>query len=63
MEKTIGVKGAPLSIFYDSAMRHVTQWWKKDDSEDHLAAAAWNILAAMYIENNLPDMDDRNEFP
>lgn len=36
-------KGQPLSWFYDSAIRHLYQWLDGDRTEDHLAAALWNV--------------------
>jgi len=56
------LKGMPHSALYDSANRHLMQWWSKDSSEDHLAAAAWNIICLMQLENN-SDLDDRETFP
>ena len=51
--------GMQLSELYDSAQRHLTSWYMKDQSEDHAAAAVWNILCAMWMEQNKPQMDDR----
>lgn len=53
------MNGMPLSVYYDSAMRHMLAWWQGDNSEDHAAAAAWNMLCAMWTEKNKKDMDDR----
>ena len=39
------------------------QFWSGDDSEDHLSAAAWNILCMMQFEKDKPEMDDREKFP
>jgi hypothetical protein len=52
--------GMHVSILYDSCMRHLIQFVKKDQSEDHLAAAVWNIIGMMWIESNKPDLDDRD---
>jgi len=64
------LKGMPYSALYDSSMRHMQQWWNGDKSEDHLAAAAWNIICLMHFDGRMPvsaDMpnalDDREEFP
>lgn len=51
--------GMPLSELYDSAQRHLMQWFMKDNSEDHAAAAVWNILCAMWMEKNKEHLDDR----
>ena len=58
------VKGQPFSVLYDSAQRHMMEFWEGDTSEDHLAAAAWNILSMMHFEENKnTDLDDRMEYP
>lgn len=44
-------KGIPISSFIDSALRHIFNFMEGEVSEDHLAAAAWNILAAMHTED------------
>lgn len=51
-------KGIPVSSFIDSACRHLAKYQCGCDDEDHLAAAAFNILGAMLMENNNPDMQD-----
>ena len=43
-------KGMPMDRLYDSAMRHLTQWFSGDDAEDHLAAVMWQICAMMFFE-------------
>lgn len=53
--------GMQLSELYDSAQRHLTSWYMQDQSEDHAAAAVWNILCAMWMEQNKPEMDDRQK--
>jgi len=39
------------------------QFWSGDKDEDHLAAAAWNIMSMMQFEDSREDLDDRIEFP
>lgn len=51
-------KGIPISSFIDSALRHLAKYQCGMDDEDHLSAAAFNILGAMLMENNNPDMQD-----
>lgn len=51
-------KGIPVSSFIDSACRHLAKYQCGCDDEDHLAAAAFNILGAMLMENTKPDMQD-----
>lgn len=51
-------KGIPVSSFMDSALRHIFKYLDGWDDEDHLAAAAFNILGAMEMEAHKPDMQD-----
>lgn len=52
-------KGIPNSSFIDSAIRHMMQYLAGDRSEDHLAAAAFNVFGIMHFEEadneQLPD--------
>lgn len=64
------MRGMPLSVYYDSAHRHLNAWWSGDDDEDHAAAAVWNMLCAMWTENNHNDdehlgenLNDKWKFP
>ena len=43
-------KGQPISRYLDSAMRHLNNFHEGDTSEDHLAAAAWNVWAIMWTQ-------------
>ena len=52
------LKGIPLSSFIDSAERHLIKYIAGWDDEDHLAAAAFNILGALQMEEERPDMCD-----
>lgn len=40
-------KGVPMEVFFDSGLRHLVKAIRGDADEDHLAAAAWNILCAI----------------
>ena len=51
-------KGIPVSSFIDSACRHLAKYQCGCDDEDHLSAAAFNILGAMLMENTMPEMQD-----
>lgn len=51
-------KGLPLSNCWDSAMRHMIAYLDGDNSEDHLAAVAWNVFAMMEMEVRHPEMID-----
>ena len=46
------MKGMPMSVFYDCAHRHLEAWWSGKDDEDHAAAVVWNMLCAMWVEDN-----------
>lgn len=58
-------KGIEFSRCFCSAVRHMTQWWLGDDSEDHLIAARWHLGALARYESaikagSLPEaLDDR----
>ena len=52
------LKGIPLSSFLDSAERHLAKYIAGWDDEDHLAAAAFNILGALEMEEKYPEMCD-----
>lgn len=51
-------KGIPLSRFMDSAFRHWQAYVMGNCSEDHLAALAWNALAAMDTEHFIIEDED-----
>lgn len=56
-------KGIPMSRCVDSAMRHLNKFLMGMTDEDHLAAAAWNIIAIMhYEETGRTDLDDLPHF-
>ena len=52
------LKGIPVSSFIDSAIRHLAKYVAGYDDEDHLSAAAFNILGAIQMEEHCPDMCD-----
>lgn len=51
-------KGIPMHSFLDSAIRHLFEYVDGQTDEDHLCAAAWNILGAMWTEEKKPEMQD-----
>lgn len=56
-------KGIPMSRCVDSAMRHLNKFLMGMTDEDHLAAAAWNVIAIMhYEETGRTDLDDLPHF-
>ena len=46
-------KGQPLSRYFDSTLRHIFTFLGGSRDEDHLAAAAWNIMAAIHTEEKI----------
>lgn len=59
-------KGVPMNAFFDSGLRHLVKAIRGDVDEDHLAAAAWNILCAIETRDVLskkPAVDDEEEWP
>ena len=51
-------KGIPVSSFIDSACRHLAKYQSGCDDEDHLAAAAFNVLGAMLMEADHKELID-----
>lgn len=51
-------KGIPVSSFMDSALRHIFKYLDGQADEDHLSAAAFNILGAIQMEERNPKMQD-----
>ena len=43
-------KGQPLQRYLNSALRHISNFLEGDRSEDHLAAAAWNLMGVIHTE-------------
>ena len=50
--------GIPMHSFLDSAMRHLFKYMDGRTDEDHLAAAATNVLMALWTEDHMPEMQD-----
>jgi len=55
-------KGIPFERLIDSALRHLDRWRMGDRSEDHLAAARWNIGAMMHFEET-GQAEEWNNYP
>jgi len=51
-------KGMPASVLLNHAIRHIYLYLEGDGSEDHLAHAAWNLLAVCHFEEAKPEMID-----
>ncbi|MGE3807077.1 MAG: dATP/dGTP diphosphohydrolase domain-containing protein [Gemmataceae bacterium] len=46
-------RGIPVSRFLDSALRHAFSYIGGENGEDHLVAAAWNLIAALETESRV----------
>lgn len=46
-------KGIPINSFIDSSLRHILKYMAGEDDEDHLVAAAWNLMCALETEDKL----------
>lgn len=51
-------KGLPMHSMIDSAFRHLAKYMDGQTDEDHLCAAATNLLMAMWTEEKHPEMQD-----
>ncbi len=51
-------KGIPYHSFFDSGIRHLVKWFLGWDDEDHLVAAAWNIMWLLEQRTTHPELDD-----
>lgn len=51
-------KGIPTHSFIDSAIRHLMKYLDGATDEDHLCAAAWNLLCCMWTEEKKPELVD-----
>ncbi len=51
-------KGIPLHCFIDSGIRHLLKHMRGDTDERHDRAFVWNILGAMWTQNNHPELCD-----
>jgi hypothetical protein len=45
--------GMPMDAVLDSAIRHMFNYLEGDRSEDHLAAAAWNVMNLIHTEEQI----------
>lgn len=51
-------QGIPMHSMLDSAMRHLVKYMDGQTDEDHLCAAATNLLMALWTEEKKPEMQD-----
>lgn len=50
--------GQPLHVFLDSGMRHIAKAIGNITDEPHCRASAWNMMGAIWMEQNKPEMQD-----
>lgn len=50
------MKGFPKSVLIAHALDHIAKYKMGDESEDHLAHAAWNLLTMCWMEEHKPEM-------
>ena len=56
-------KGQPYSRVTASMLRHMYAWIEGEQTEDHLAAIAWNAFAIMHFqETGRTDLDDMDHY-
>ena len=51
-------KGLPMHTMLDSAIRHLLKYMDGQKDEDHLVAAATNLIMAIETEDKHPEMQD-----
>jgi hypothetical protein len=51
-------KGIPLHCYIDSGVRHYLKWLRGDDDEPHDRAFLWNMLGALWTQENRPECCD-----
>ena len=51
-------KGIPINSYIDSALRHIFKYLDGATDEDHLVAANWNLMNAMWTEEKRPDLQN-----
>lgn len=51
-------KGIPLHCYIDSGVRHYLKYLRGDTDEPHDRAFLWNMLCAIWTQENRPEMID-----
>ena len=51
-------KGMPVHCFIDSGVRHYLKTIRGDDDEPHSRAFVWNMLGAIWMHENHPELID-----
>lgn len=50
-------RGMPIGDILNHGLRHIFEYLSGDRSEDHLAHATWNLMAAMHMEETHPHLE------
>ena len=56
-------KGMPISDIMNHCIRHIYKFLEGDRTEDHLAHAAWNLIAAMHMQETHPELNHQLREP
>lgn len=51
-------KGIPVHCFIDSGIRHYIKFLRGDTDEPHFRATIWNLLGAIWMHENHPELID-----
>jgi hypothetical protein len=51
-------KGIPLHCYIDSGVRHYLKYLRGDNDERHDRAFVWNMLGALWTQENKPELID-----
>ena len=51
-------KGISLHCYIDSGVRHYLKWLRGDKDEPHDRAFVWNMLGALWTQENKPELID-----
>lgn len=51
-------KGMPVHCFIDSGVRHYIKFLRGDTDEPHARAFVWNLLSAIWMHENHPELID-----
>lgn len=51
-------QGFDESVLLNHAFDHLRRWLMKDQTEDHLSHAVWNLFTLMWVEEQMPELLD-----
>lgn len=53
-------QGMPCKTMLNHALKHITQYLLGDETEEHLAHAAWRLLASLECKKRWPELDEED---